>query len=106
MQHIFGATLVCADKQSARTVCEKLGLKTVTLEGDLYDPSGTLTGGSRAKGNASPLCKLGQLVQLRKKIAYHEQKLAQLAAQLESCREQSERFQHIQSELEVKQHQL
>ena len=78
----------------------------MTLEGDLYDPSGTLTGGSRAKGNASPLCKLGELVQLRKELADHEQKLAQLAAQLESCREQSERFQHIQSELEVKQHQL
>ena len=41
-------------------MCEKLGVRSVTLEGDLYDPKGTLTGGSRPKGNSSVLIKMGE----------------------------------------------
>ena len=106
MQHIFGSTLVCVDKQSARAICEKLSLKTVTLEGDLYDPSGTLTGGSRSNGNASVLCRLSELSGLRQQLGAREQELARLGDQLESCRKQAERYQQVQSELEVKQQQL
>ena len=40
MLHVFCSTLVCEDKTSARTVCERLKVKTVTLDGDLFDPSG------------------------------------------------------------------
>lgn len=106
IQHVFGATLVCADKHAARTVCEKLGMKTVTLEGDLYDPSGTLTGGSRPKGNASVLCRLDELSKLRTELASQEQNLASIAGTLETYRKQAENYQELHSELEVKQHQL
>ena len=68
MDHVFGGTLVCADKEAARAVCEKIGERTVTLEGDLYDPKGTLTGGSRPKSNNSILCRLGQLASLRQQV--------------------------------------
>lgn len=37
-------------------------MKCVTHDGDLFDPSGTLTGGSRATG-ASVLAKLHQLAE-------------------------------------------
>ena len=50
-----------ADKASARAVRDKVGVKTVTLEGDLYDPSGTLTGGSRARSTNSLLARLSLL---------------------------------------------
>ena len=106
MHHIFGTTLVCTDKQSARTVCEKLSLKTVTLEGDLYDPSGSLSGGSRPTGGASVLCQLAELSELRQQLAAYEHDLGELAAKLEDCRKQSERYQQLHSELELKQQQL
>ena len=61
MEYVFGSSLVCRDKESARLVCEKPRLKTVTLDGDLYDPQGTVTGGSRPKGNACLLVKIAGL---------------------------------------------
>ena len=97
---------MCADKEAAREVCEKIKQRTVTLEGDLYDPKGTLTGGSRAKAGASILCRLGQLAELRQKLGAREESLAALAAQLESCRKSGEEMQRLQAELELKEHQL
>ena len=106
MEHVFGATLVCSDKETARTVCEKIGEKTVTLEGDLYDPKGTLTGGSRPKSNASILCRFGQLAELRQQLAAREESLADLAAKLETSRKHGEELQRLQADLELKEHQL
>jgi structural maintenance of chromosome 2 len=106
MNHVFGGTLVCSDKEAAREVCEKIKQRTVTLEGDLYDPKGTLTGGSRAKSGASILCRLGQLAELRQKLSAREESLATLAAQVETCRKSGEEMQRMQAELELKEHQL
>jgi len=106
MESVFGATLVCADKESARAICEKIGERTVTLEGDLYDPKGTLTGGSRAKSGSSVLCRLGELGELRTQLASREEALAGLAAQLETCRKAGEEFQRLQGNLSIKEHEL
>ena len=106
MRHIFGNTLVCADKSAARSVCDKLGLKTVTPEGDLYDPSGTLTGGSRPKAGASVLNRLAQLSALRAQLAAVEASLAQQSAALEKLRGAGERAAALTSALELKQHSL
>jgi len=106
MNHVFGGTLVCSDKEAAREVCEKIKQRTVTLEGDLYDPKGTLTGGSRAKSGTSILCRLGQLAELRQKLSAREESLATLAAQVETCRKSGEEMQRMQAELELKEHQL
>ena len=106
MQHIFGTALVCADKEAARAVCDKLGLKTVTLDGDLYDPSGTLTGGSRPKSTSSMLHRLTELGALRRQLGAVEAELADLGSKLEACRKQGEAAGGVASELEIKQQQL
>ena len=106
MQHIFGGTLVCADKEAARAICDKLGLKTVTLDGDLYDPSGTLTGGSRAKATHSMLARLTELGALRRKLSAVEGALGEVGKKLEALHKASEKAGSLQSELEVKQQQL
>lgn len=106
MESVFGATLVCADQESARAVCEKVGEKTVTLEGDLYDPRGTLSGGSRPKSNSSVLCRLGELGELRAQLAAREERLAGLAAQLETCRRAGEECARLQGDLALKEHEL
>lgn len=54
MQYVFGNALICSDNESARKVAfhPQIRVKTVTLDGDIYDPRGTLSGGSdRNKGN-------------------------------------------------------
>ena len=91
MQHIFGGTLVCADKEAARAICDKLGLKTVTLDGDLYDPSGTLTGGSRAKATHSMLARLTELGALRRKLSAVEGALGEVGKSSRRCTRRARR---------------
>lgn len=52
MKYIFGGSFVCNNLEDARKVTfhDKIMRKTVTLDGDVVDPAGTLTGGSRASG--------------------------------------------------------
>ncbi|OMP89021.1 Structural maintenance of chromosomes protein 2 [Diplodia seriata] len=46
MEYVFGSTLVCEDAETAKRVTfdPSVRMKSVTLEGDVYDPSGTLSG--------------------------------------------------------------
>ena len=61
MEYVFGSTLVCEDAETAKKVTfdPAVRMKSVTLEGDVYDPSGTLSGGSSPSSS-------GMLVTLQK----------------------------------------
>ena len=49
MQFVFGGSFVCTDMDTAKRVTYDKGVmrKCVTLEGDSFDPAGTLTGGKK-----------------------------------------------------------
>lgn len=53
MEYVFGRTIVCKTSEAAEAVAynrtAKLFVKAVTLDGDVYSPSGTLTGGAKPK---------------------------------------------------------
>lgn len=55
MQFIFGSTFIAEDKGIAKKISakrgDKMGMTCLTLEGDKYDPNGTLHGGSAASQN-------------------------------------------------------
>ena len=48
MQYVFGSAFVCKDMTSAKKVTfdERVQKRSVTLGGDSFDPSGTLSGGT------------------------------------------------------------
>lgn len=46
LEFVFGNTVICADKDAAKAATFEAKLRSVTVEGDVYEPSGTLTGGS------------------------------------------------------------
>lgn len=54
MEFIFGNIFVCRDMNVAKKVTfnERILRKCVTLEGDVCDPSGTLSGGARKQGGS------------------------------------------------------
>ena len=47
MEYVFGNSFICKDMNSAKQVTfdERINKKSVTLDGDSFDPAGTLTGG-------------------------------------------------------------
>lgn len=48
MQSVFGQIFICKDVETAKKVAfhPKILKKSVTLDGDVFDPSGTLAGGT------------------------------------------------------------
>lgn len=49
MKFVFGSAFVCPNMDNAKAVTydEKIQKRTVTLDGNSFDPAGTLTGGKR-----------------------------------------------------------
>ena len=56
--------------------------RSVALAGDVFDPSGTLTGGARPK-TSSILAKLGELFDCEQLLQGKEKELKQVIAQLQ-----------------------
>lgn len=48
MEYVFGTTLVCKGLHNAKKVTfdRRISKRSVTLEGDVFDPQGTLSGGN------------------------------------------------------------
>ena len=64
--------------------------RSVALTGDVFDPSGTLTGGARPK-TSSILTKLGELFDCEQLLQQKEKELKQVVAQLREIQKVAER---------------
>jgi len=80
-------------------------MKSVTLEGDVYDPSGSLSGGS--KPNTSGILeKMQALKRLKLEFAQQKQNFEKLSMMLKVCQSLSQKYGKIKGDLEMKEHEL
>merc|ERR1719271_1833764 len=89
MKYCFGSFLVCDTPETAKKVTfhPDVRVRSVTKDGDLYDPAGTITGGSAPQtGNA--LSRLNQLAELEDKEREQRASVNKLHAQLDASRQQ------------------
>eukprot|EP01038_Epipyxis_sp_PR26KG_P009047 gene9047-12200_t len=51
IEHVFGTTIICNTSEIAKNITfdQTIKARTVTLDGDILEPSGTLTGGSNSQ---------------------------------------------------------
>lgn len=105
MEYVFGNTLICMDAETAKQVTfnRNVHTKSVTLEGDVYDPSGTLQGGSKPS-SAGILTKMQTLKDIKKELESHKQALQSLNLELKSSQTIMNRYNQIKKELELKSH--
>jgi stage V sporulation protein SpoVS len=83
MVYAFGNQFVCSDAKTAQAICfdKAIRTKTVTLEGDSYDPAGTLTGGS--KNNVGVLLtKIADLAEATELLGQKKAELQAIGANL------------------------
>ena len=74
MKYAFGNAFVCRDAADARKVAflpKGLGSRCISLEGDDFNPSGTLTGGSRGR-NLPVLARLNDLCDAEGHLSHHQ----------------------------------
>ena len=107
MEYVFGNTLVCADAATAKRVTfdPAVRMKSITLEGDSYDPSGTLSGGS-SPNSSGLLVTLGKLNELTKELKAQEKALADLQATMIREKTKLDQARKIKQELDLKSHEI
>lgn len=76
MSWTFGQTLICPNIDVAEEVCNKYHKKTITLDGDVFDPQGVISGGSVEKSQPVLLA----LLELQKAESAHSAKQKELAS--------------------------
>jgi structural maintenance of chromosome 2 len=77
IRYVFGSTFICDDSDAANAVAfdGSVSSRAVTVDGDVYEPSGTLTGGSRQTNSASLLESLSKYKDAQERLVSIEEDL-------------------------------
>ncbi|KAI7903060.1 uncharacterized protein BX663DRAFT_434418 [Cokeromyces recurvatus] len=107
MEWIFGSTFICEDAKTAKEVTfnKHLRIKSVTLDGDIYDPHGTLSGGSKPN-SAGILVKIQELNEIHAEIKHHSQLLEDLDREIEACQQSITQYNKYKQCLDLQTHEL
>lgn len=107
MEWIFGSTFICDDAKTAKdiTFSKHIRMKSVTLDGDVYDPFGTLSGGSKPN-SAGILVKLQELNEVRKEIKHHRQILEDSEKEIQSSQKLIFEYKQWKQRLDLQSHEL
>lgn len=107
MDYVFGSTLICEDAETAKRVTfdPAVRMKSVTLEGDVYDPSGTLSGGS-SPNSSGVLVTLQRLNDLTKELRVQENALTGLQATMAREKKTLDAARRTKQELDLKTHEI
>lgn len=106
MGFVFGSTFICKDSETAKKVTfskEIGGARSVTLEGDVYEPSGTLSGGA-APTSSGVLVKVQELLDTERRFGEAKGRLDVLEKQGERDRARREKWSAAMRDLQIKQH--
>lgn len=107
MDYVFGTTLICQDAETAKRVTfdPSVRMKSVTLEGDVYDPSGTLSGGS-SPNTSGVLVILQKLNEVTKELHRQEVELGELQEMMKREKKKLDAVKSVKQELDLKAHEI
>ncbi|KEY71484.1 hypothetical protein S7711_03551 [Stachybotrys chartarum IBT 7711] len=107
MEYVFGNTLICADADTAKRVTfdPNVRMRSITLEGDSYDPSGTLSGGS-TPNSSGVLVTLQKLNSLTRQLNEAEQSLRGLQVRIAKEKSKLDQARRIKLDLDLKSHEI
>ena len=107
MEYVFGNTLICADADTAKKVTfdPNVRMRSITLEGDAYDPSGTLSGGS-SPNSSGVLVTLQKLNDISRQLNEAESSLKTIQAKISREKSKLDQARKIKQELDLKAHEI
>lgn len=70
MQFVFGSTYICTNSEIAKKLAynDRIKVRCVNLEGDIFDPTGTMTGGANFRNSENIILKVQELNFVQGKI--------------------------------------
>ncbi|GAB2265441.1 Structural maintenance of chromosomes protein 2-2 [Dionaea muscipula] len=111
MEYVFGSTFVCKTRDAAVKVAfskdkgAEVKEPCVTLEGDIFQPSGLLTGGSR-RGGGDLLRNISALFHAESDLSLHQKKLSEIEAEISKLLPLQKRFIELSNQLKLKEYDL
>jgi len=107
MRYVFGGFLVCDTPETAKQVSfhPNVRVRSVTKDGDLYDPAGTITGGSAPKGG-NILMRLQELAELEQQVQQQRREFDKVRAQLTRMQSAASQYDSMDRDLKCKEHEF
>ena len=107
MEYVFGNTLITESADTAKKVTfdPSVRMKSVTLDGDVYDPHGTLSGGS-SPNSSGVLITLQKLNEIAKEMRSKERHLASLEETMKKEKKKLDDARATKQELDLKMHEI
>lgn len=107
MEYTFGNTIICDRPDIAKQIAfdKNIRTRTVTLDGDTYDPSGTLTGGSK-NSLGSLLSKIEELSSMQGELDAQTEELDGLQKKITRLEADLVANKDLVREIELKRHSL
>ncbi|XP_054034949.1 structural maintenance of chromosomes protein 2 [Dryobates pubescens] len=103
MEYVFGRTLVCNSMDTAQKVTfdKRIMTKTVTIDGEIFSPQGTLRGGAFSCG-VPTLCVLREIKDAETELAVKERRLEAVEKELAVLKNAAEKYQVLKQQWELK----
>lgn len=107
MEYTFGNVIICDNSEVAKEIAfdKRVRNRTVTLEGDSFDPSGVMTGGSR-NSIGSLLQKMTDLAGATVELEMQLKELAGAESMLQRFESQGAAVRGVERDLDLKKHAL
>lgn len=107
MAWVFGQIFIVKDPESAKKVAfhERIMKKCVTIEGDVYDPAGTLTGGAQSK-TGSVLLKIEELNAIQKELTQKEERLREIEQEIANIASTAEEYRIRKQKYDLRSHEI
>jgi structural maintenance of chromosome 2 len=111
MNFVFGNTILCQTKDIAQAIAfdKSIHVRCITKDGDVYDPAGTMTGGTlnpmNSKGN-SLLFTSSQIKRKKENMAPLIKEMEEMDSRLGQMDKLKKDTHRMENEIELKTHQL
>jgi structural maintenance of chromosome 2 len=105
VEYVFGSSICVDGMKAANQICDATKTRTVTLEGDVYDPSGTISGGSTSQLGTT-LSRLMELSEATKELSARKPELDAVSKKFSAMKASSQSFEKLNAKLELAQAEL
>jgi structural maintenance of chromosome 2 len=107
MAYVFGSTFICSDAETAKRITfhGSIHTRSVTIEGDVYDPQGSLSGGSAPSGNKI-LLDVQKLLDVENELRDAKGELDVVEEEGRKSEKVREEWKLLKRDLEIKEHEL
>lgn len=107
MEYVFGSTIICENSEIAKAIAfdKAVRNRTVTLDGDSYDPAGTLTGGAKSQIGVL-LSRIEELSESHQKLDEMEASYADVNKMLAQAESLANKSREISNTLDLKKHEF